>query len=645
MKKKEFTKKETSDPLDKPTSGDVDEDKGKDMDIFQKLLQKFSIASTGFRKFSGSTGENAYEWYSQFSILEDQIPPGKLLELIRINLIKDAELWYRSLEGEEINNLESFKLYFNEEYVILQSKESQENFWKSIFKGPGNDSLLNFVRKLKIETRSNKLALDVVIEKISKYFYNFNKEKLTACNNWLAIMELAKDNDKEKWRRNNSMMKIRIDDNKERKQDEVKKKKIICAKCVFIGHGIKDCRVKPDNYKVNKVEKNRKESFCCVQGNLKSLVPKVKVKVFDRTCIALIDTGATHVIVSRNLVANKMNKAKEVKELISTMVGKLRSIGLIEIALTIGNSTTCCDALIVDQSPYELILCMNLLKNYKLQVSNDGIWLDNFKLSEGDINPSNESKFLSLHAEAVETKNLLSNMTDEGKLNKFDNNYLGLLKARFQDVFDSSYKPSKIKLDPVIAVHENSKPLFKNVFKRNPKEEQSISQAVKNLLDLGIIEECFSPWSTNPFLVSKKDTDEKRMVIDYRDLNSITISKKFAIPRIDLTLDALSGAAVFTSLDLISGYHQFILDETDRDKTAFSCSSGQYRYKVLPMGLVNAPYIFQRVMTKLFKEYINVFVVVYLDDILVYSKDEESHFKHLNLVLEIIKEYGLTINL
>ncbi|ORD99273.1 hypothetical protein A0H76_1119 [Hepatospora eriocheir] len=161
MKKKEFTKKETSDPLDKPTSGDVDEDKGKDMDIFQKLLQKFSITSTGFRKFSGSPGENAYEWYSQFSILEDQIPPGKLLELIRINLIKDAELWYRSLEGEEINNLESFKLYFNEEYVILQSKESQENFWKLIFKGPGNDSLLNFVRKLKIETRSNKLALDV----------------------------------------------------------------------------------------------------------------------------------------------------------------------------------------------------------------------------------------------------------------------------------------------------------------------------------------------------------------------------------------------------------------------------------------------------------------------------------------------------
>ncbi|ORD99274.1 hypothetical protein A0H76_1120 [Hepatospora eriocheir] len=71
-------------------------------------------------------------------------------------------------------------------------------------------------------------------------------------------MELAKDNDKEKWRRNNSMMKTRIDDNKERKQDEVKKKKIICAKCGFIGHGIKDCRVKPDNYKVNKVEKTEK---------------------------------------------------------------------------------------------------------------------------------------------------------------------------------------------------------------------------------------------------------------------------------------------------------------------------------------------------------------------------------------------------
>jgi len=128
-----------------------------------------------------------------------------------------------------------------------------------------------------------------------------------------------------------------------------------------------------------------------------------------------------------------------------------------------------------------------------------------------------------------------------------------------------------------------------------------------------------------------------RLCVDYRALNSITVKNRCTIPRIDDLLDAVSGSQYFTSLDLTSGYHQILISEDDRPKTAFRTPFGHFQFTVLIEGLTNAPATFQTVMNSIFAPYIRKFVVVYIDDILIFSRTEAEHQAHLRLVLEILQ--------
>jgi hypothetical protein len=128
-----------------------------------------------------------------------------------------------------------------------------------------------------------------------------------------------------------------------------------------------------------------------------------------------------------------------------------------------------------------------------------------------------------------------------------------------------------------------------------------------------------------------------RLCVDYRALNSITVKNCCTIPRIDDLLDAVAGSSYFTSLDLTSGYHQMLISEEDRPKTAFRTPFGHLQFKVLIEGLTNAPATFQTVMNSILHPYIRKFVVVYIDDILIFSKSEAEHQAHVRLVLEVLK--------
>ena len=131
------------------------------------------------------------------------------------------------------------------------------------------------------------------------------------------------------------------------------------------------------------------------------------------------------------------------------------------------------------------------------------------------------------------------------------------------------------------------------------------------------------------------------MVIDYRALNKLTIKNRYPLPRIDDLLDQLQGARIFSSLDLLSGYHQVPLHPSDVPKTAFRTPIGSYQFRVLSMGLTNAPSTFSHVMNGVFKGLIGKSVLIYHDDILVFSKTEEEHVKHVKEVLEILRQQKL----
>jgi hypothetical protein len=138
-------------------------------------------------------------------------------------------------------------------------------------------------------------------------------------------------------------------------------------------------------------------------------------------------------------------------------------------------------------------------------------------------------------------------------------------------------------------------------------------------------------------MVPKANGRGLRLCVDYRALNSITFKNRCTIPCIDDLLDAVAGSSYFTSLDLTSGDHQILISEEDRPKTAFRTPFGHFRFKVLIEGLTNAPATFQTVMNSILHPYIMKFVVVYIDDILIFSKSEAEHQAHVRLILKVLK--------
>ncbi|KAK1647922.1 hypothetical protein QYE76_065727 [Lolium multiflorum] len=154
-----------------------------------------------------------------------------------------------------------------------------------------------------------------------------------------------------------------------------------------------------------------------------------------------------------------------------------------------------------------------------------------------------------------------------------------------------------------------------------------LKKQLDDMLSKGLIRPSASPWGSPVIFVDKRDG-----TICYRMLNDVTIKNKYPLPKIDDLFDQMNGAKVFSKIDLRTGYHQLKVRESDIPKTAFTTRYGLYEYTVMSFGLTNAPAYFMNLMNKVFMEYLDKFVVVFIDDILVYSKTEEEHEDHLRLV-------------
>ncbi|GKF09062.1 putative reverse transcriptase domain-containing protein [Tanacetum coccineum] len=131
------------------------------------------------------------------------------------------------------------------------------------------------------------------------------------------------------------------------------------------------------------------------------------------------------------------------------------------------------------------------------------------------------------------------------------------------------------------------------------------------------------------------------MYIDYRELNKLMVKNLYPLPRIDDLFDQLQGSSVYSKIDLWSGYHQLIVQEEDVLKTAFRTWYGRYEFQVMPFGLTNAPAVFMDLMNRVCKPYLDKFVIVFIDDILIYSKNKEEHEEHLKAILELLKKEEL----
>jgi len=215
----------------------------------------------------------------------------------------------------------------------------------------------------------------------------------------------------------------------------------------------------------------------------------------------------------------------------------------------------------------------------------------------------------------------------------------------YKDVFSSIQDlPPFRNTGHTIPTEPGSKPPFRPMFRLSPKELAEVERQVAELLKLGLIEPSSSPYGAPVLFVGKKD-GSLRMCIDYRALNKITVKNKYPLPRIDQLMDSLAGAQVFTSLDLQSGYHQIRISPEDVSKTAFRTPFGHYQFKVLSFGLTNAPATFQAAMNDMLRPLLGKFVKVYIDDILIYSKNPDEHASHVRQVLELVQANNYHIKL
>ncbi|KAL4013006.1 hypothetical protein IC575_025158 [Cucumis melo] len=211
----------------------------------------------------------------------------------------------------------------------------------------------------------------------------------------------------------------------------------------------------------------------------------------------------------------------------------------------------------------------------------------------------------------------------------------------YPDVFPEELPglPPHREVEFSIELEPGTVPISRAPYRMAPAELKELKVQLQELLDKGFIRPSVSPWGAPVLFVTKKD-GSMRLCIDYRELNKVTVKNRYPLPRIDDLYDQLQGATVFSKIDLRSGYHQLRIKDGDVPKTRFS-PYGHYEFIVMSFGLTNAPAVFMDLMNRVFREFLDTFVIVFIDDILIYSKTEAEHEEHLRMVLQTLRDNKL----
>ncbi|XP_061999269.1 uncharacterized protein LOC133716595 [Rosa rugosa] len=384
--------------------------------------------------------------------------------------------------------------------------------------------------------------------------------------------------------------------------------------------------------------------------------PKVIVGtlfIFNQPALTLIDPSATHSFMSSRFpcFANVPSSLLIGEWYVSLLAGEALKIEWVFNNCGVMVDGFCLEANLIplDLVEFDVILGMDFLETH-------GALVDCFRkevvfqsLGKPEITFRGERNILS--------SCLISAITAKKLLNKGCQAYLAhivdtkrevlniediLVVRKFPDVFPDELPglPPVREIDFTIELLPGTTPIYQAPYRMAPAELKELKTQLQELLDKGFIRPSVSPWGAPVLFVKKKD-DTLRLCIDYRKLNKVTVKNKYPLPRIDDLFDQLRGAKVFSKIDLRTGYHQLRIRESDVPKTAFRSRYGHYEFVVMPFGLTNAPAAFMDLMNRVFRPYLDRFVIVFIDDILVYSKSDELHIKHLKLVLRTLREARL----
>lgn len=381
----------------------------------------------------------------------------------------------------------------------------------------------------------------------------------------------------------------------------------------------------------------------------------------------LVDTGATNsIILESSLSTIHHRPSYPVQQEFFLANGTSISIsGYVNLEIKIQHIKTYVTAAIAKFLCCDVILGEDWIKRYQVNINrvNDSIEIMGNKaaiplrptankqlvpVKLQDPNPTS----LSLNVVSKDLKDTLSTSIDVEKTldqavqhitDRQEQIETRNVIARYHKVFNIS--TPTIALTPIYHTIPtgNHPPINSVPYRGSLQQQQALTQMIRKLEQSNQIRPSSSPWSSPVLLIKKKDGDY-RFVVDYRKLNSITTKDSFPIPTIESTLQQLAGQCYFSKLDLRSGYFQIPIHENDKPKTAFIKTTGLWEFNVLPMGLTNAPPSFQRTMYNLIVNSREHYCLVYLDDIIIFSKTFRDHLKHLDEILRILNDHRFQLN-
>jgi hypothetical protein len=346
--------------------------------------------------------------------------------------------------------------------------------------------------------------------------------------------------------------------------------------------------------------------------------------------IILFDTGATHSFISSKCGTKERLDLYPTSGAytIATLGGKISSNQIYrKVSIQLGSNLIKTDLLLLDLEGMDVLLGMDWMTRHRvsLDISSRAVEID-----------SPDHKTTILYLPQRECNNSSAYAIEAIKLKDIP------IICEHPDVFpdDLPGMPPDRDIEFIIELQPGTAHISKRPYPMPPNELAELKIQLQDLLDKGYIRPSASPWGCPALFVKKKD-NSLRLCVDYRPLNAVTIKNKYPLPRIDILFDQLDGAKVFSKIDLRSGYHQIKIRSSDVPKIAFSTRYGLYEYLVMSFGLTNAPAYFMYLMNSVFIQELDKFVVVFIDDILIYSKNPEDHANHLHVVAQRLRDHHL----
>ncbi|GJU95872.1 putative reverse transcriptase domain-containing protein [Tanacetum coccineum] len=417
----------------------------------------------------------------------------------------------------------------------------------------------------------------------------------------------------------------------------------LCFNCQKHGHFIKDCRAPIRQVTLVSADRISNNPRVCYESgspdHFRNKCPKMyqgSGQLSNQLALEgnlLFDSGADFSFISTEFapLLNVKPSIVNPSYVIEVADGKKVEVDRIicDCKLELGSSLFSINLIPLGYESFDVIVGMDWLSQHKAVI------VCHEKVVEI---PVEDGRTLRVHGERTIgiAKALKSVKEDEPKLGDIS------VVRDFEDVFpeDLLGLPPQRQVEFRIDLVPGATPIAKSPYRLAPSEMQELSRQLQELQDKGFIRPSYSPWGAPVLFVKKKD-GSLRMCIDYRELNKLTVKNRYPLLRIDDLFDQLQGSRNFSKIDLRSGYHQLRVHEDDIPKTAFRTRYRHFEFTVMPFGLTNAPAVFMDLMNRVYKPYLDKFVIVFIDDILIYSKMKEDHEVYLGLVLELLRKEKL----